>query len=99
MLEKWVKEAILTTDVWMKWKGINWAEIRDDFSLFKMGNVSLDKRSEVFNSQITLVRINWGRVYIATELEMCLVDTIDQKEHSKGRSTNNTEKHFVKNPM
>lgn len=99
MSEKWAEEAILTTNVWMKWKGIKWAEIQDDFSLFKMGNVSLNKRSEVFNCQTTLVHINWGRVYIATELEMCIVDSIYKKEHSKRWYTNNTEKHFIKNPM
>lgn len=55
--KKWVKKAILATNVWMNWKGIN-CEIQDDFSLFKMGNVSLEKGSEVLNSQTTLVIIN-----------------------------------------
>lgn len=54
-------------------------EMQDGFSLFKMGNVSLDKRSEVLNNQTSLVIINWGRVYIATELGMSLVDRIYQK--------------------
>lgn len=97
MSKNYVKKAILATNIWINWKGINWGEIQDDFSLFKMGNVSLDKRSEVLNSQTTLAIIKGVRVYIAMELETCLVNRVSQKRTFQGWSTNSTEKRLVKN--